>query len=521
VSPSDQESGPPRGASPLWGGRFATPLDGGIHAFTNSLPFDRRLVRHDLAASLAHVRMLLETGVLSRAEAGPILEGLSRMLSEVEAGELAPGGAGRGAPAGGRGPMPGPLEGPDEDIHGWIERTLGERIGEAARRVHTARSRNDQTAVALRLWVRERAAELVGAALELAEAWTEQAEAHLETWMPGYTHLQRAQPVTLAHHLLAHVFAILSDARRIRGTHAAAGRSPLGAGALAGTSHPIDPERTADLLGLDGVHPNTQLAVADRDYVAEAVFAAALLMTHLSRWAEEVVLWTSSEFGFAALSDRVAQGSSLMPQKRNPEAAELIRGKTGRTVGDLVSVLTTLKGLPLAYDSDLQEDKEPLFDALDTAAASLRASAIVARGLEFRTARMREALRGGFLTATDLADHLVRRGVPFRTAHEQAGRAVRAAEAEGVELWELSPEALRGACPEAGEEALSGLVPEAAARARLSPGGPAPERTREQAARARREAGELAAWRNALPEPPILRAHREGRLLDAGLPGAP
>jgi argininosuccinate lyase len=489
----------PEDTQPVWGGRYAARLDPAIHAFTNSLPFDRRLVRQDLLGSLAHVRMLLETGVLTPEDAGAVLDGLSELLRDVETGELS-------------------VEGPDEDVHGWIERTLVERLGEPGRRVHTARSRNDQTAVALRLWVREAAAELVGAVLGLAGTWTEQAERHLESWMPGYTHLQRAQPVTLAHHLMAHAFALLADGERFRSVREAAGVSPLGAGALAGTSHPIAPERTARLLGLERIYPNTQLAVADRDYVAEAVFAAALLMTHLSRWAEEVVLWTSSEFRFAALSDRVAQGSSLMPQKKNPEAAELIRGKSGRAVGDLVTLLTVLKGLPLAYDSDLQEDKEPLFDAMDTALGSLRAAAALAAGIEYRPERLAAALRGGFLTATDLADHLTRLGVPFRTAHAQAGAAVRAAEQRGVELAELPLEVLREACPKVDEGVGAELAPEAAARARRSPGGPAPERVAEQVAEARERMSDLHRWLEELEEPPILRAHREGRLRDEALP---
>jgi len=488
----------PEQRHPVWGGRFAAGLDPAIHAFTNSLPFDRRLAPHDLVASLAHVRMLLETGVLEHGDAAAALTGLSDLLADLEAGRVA-------------------VEGPDEDVHGWIERTLVERIGEPGRRVHTARSRNDQTGAALRLWVRQACGELVAAVLGLVGTWLDVAERHRESWMPGYTHLQRAQPVSLAHHLLAHAFALLADGERLRGIHDAAGRSPLGAGALAGTSHRIDPDRTAALLGFVGPYPNTQLAVADRDYVAETSFAAALLMTHLSRWAEEIVLWTSAEFGFAALSDRVAQGSSLMPQKRNPEAAELIRGKTGRVIGDLVALLTTLKGLPLAYDSDLQEDKEALFDAADTALGSLRAAAVLASGLDYRPERMAAALRGGFLTATDLADHLVRRGVPFRAAHERAGAAVRAAEARGLELAELPLETLRDACPEVGREAPAELDPEAAARARRSPGGPAPERTGEQLRSARERAAELRDWLEGLEPPPILRAHREGHLLDRAL----
>ncbi len=483
----------------LWGGRFGAGLHPAIHAFTGSLHFDRRLARHDLIGSLAHARGLMERGILERADAEAILEGLSAMLWEVEEGSLA-------------------VEGDHEDVHTWIELTLRERIGPVAGRLHTARSRNDQTAVALRLYMREALEGAVERTLKVAEVWVEQAKGHRETWMPGYTHLQRGQPVTLAHHLLAHAWALLADARRFQAAHRTAGVSPLGAGALAGTPHPIDPQRTAALLGLSEVYPNTQLAVADRDHVAEATFACALAMLHLSRWAEEVVIWSSAEFGFVALEDAVAQGSSIMPQKRNPEAAEILRGKAGRVIGSLAGLLATLKGLPLAYDSDLQEDKEPLFDALDTTTASLRAAAVLAGGLRYRPERLAAALYGGFLTATDLADHLVGRGVPFREAHEQVGRAVREAEARGRELWELPAEALRACCPEAGEDVVGALAPEASVRARRGPGAPAPERVAEQTDAARRALEEGRAWLAEREPPPIYRAHLEGRLLAAEIP---
>lgn len=335
--------------------------------------------------------------------------------------------------------------------------------------------------------------------------------------MPGYTHLQRAQPVTLAHHLLAHIWSVLDDADRLRRIHGTAGRSPLGAGALATSTLPLDPGRTARLLGLPATFRNSLLAVSDRDHVAEAIFAAALAQTHLSRWAEEVVLWTSSEFGFAELSDRVAQGSSLMPQKKNPEAAEIVRGKTGRLIGDLAGLLATLKGLPLAYDSDLQEDKEPLFDALDTLRGSARAATLLAAGLRFDRSRLGSALDRGHVTATDLVDHLVQRGTPFRTAHEQVGRAVREAEELGVPLHELPVEALRRHAPGLGERPARLLDPEAAVRARDVPGGPAPDRVRDRLDEASGAADDLEEWLDSLEPPPVYRAHQEGRLLDGQL----
>jgi argininosuccinate lyase len=483
----------------LWGGRFQGGVDPRIDRFTSALGFDRRLLRHDLIASLAHARMLLERGVLERGDAESILAGLSALLADAEAGALE-------------------VEGSDEDIHSWIERRLRERIGDPALRVHTARSRNDQTAIALRLYVREALRELVRGALAFGVALREAAAPHVETWLPGYTHLQRGQPVSLAHHLAAHAWALDADARRLEALHDRGFLSPLGAGALAGSPYPIDPERSAWLLGLPAAYPNSMLAVADRDYVAEAVFACALLMSHLARWAAEVVLWTSSEFGFAALDDSVAKGSSLMPQKRNPEPAEILRGKSARVAGDLGAILQLLHGLPLTYNSDLQEDKEALFDALDTARAALDAAPAILGGLRFRPERMRGALAGGFLNATDLADYLVARGVPFRSAHHHAGQAVQAAERRGVELQELSLEELRAVWPAIESDVYEALRVENAVRRRAHAGAPAPERVREQLELLRAAASRLERWlEQASAPPPIVRAQRDGRLLEDAL----
>jgi len=484
---------PPRSRK-LWGGRFGGDLDAEIHRFTASLPFDRRLARHDLVGSLAHARMLAEAGVLAREDAAAILSALSSLLSDVEEGKLA-------------------VEGEDEDVHSWIERKLRERIGEPAGRLHTARSRNDQTSAALRLYAREEIERILEALLALQQEWLETAREHRETWMPGYTHLQRGQPVSLAHHLLAHFWALASDRARFERAHRSAGSSPLGAGALAGSPHPISPERTASLLGFERVFENSIHAVADRDYAVEAAFACALLLVHLSRWAEEVVLWTSSEFGFASLDDSVAKGSSLMPQKRNPEAAELVRAKTGRVVGDLTALLVVLKGLPLAYDSDLQEDKEALFDALDTARGCLAAALVITRGLRYDRGRLAAALEEGHATATDLADHLVGKGVPFRAAHEQAGRAVREADRRGVELAQLPLEVLQTFCPLADAGAGEALSPERSVRSRRSQGGPAPEAVSTQIALAEGSVAEGRGWLAKREPPPVHRAHREGRLL--------
>lgn len=477
----------------LWGGRFDAPADPVLDRFTSSFGFDSVLAPHDLVASLAHARMLRERGIVSVADGERILLGLSGMLRDLEVGALR-------------------VEGHDEDVHTWIERVLTERIGDAGRRLHTGRSRNDQTAVALRLLLRARLVELHRTLESLCGTLAEIAAQHRETFLPGYTHLQRGQPVSLAHHLLAHFWSLDGDLSRLEGAFRTAGCSPLGAAALAGTVHPIDPQRTATLLGLRPFQ-NSMHAVADRDHVVESSFTCALLLVHLSRWAEEVVLWTSREFGFARLDDSVAKGSSLMPQKKNPEAAELLRGKTGRVIGDLVAHLVQLKGLPLTYNSDLQEDKEALFDALDTAEDGVTAAETLLRGLRFDAERMRAALRGGFLTATDLADGLVLRGVAFRDAHEAAGRAVRRAEERSIELWELTPAELREACPQADAELLRALDPEASVLAHASPGGPAPVRVAEQLLAAARALDERLAWRGAQEPPPIYRAHLEGRLL--------
>jgi argininosuccinate lyase len=483
----------------LWGGRFEGGVHPAIHRFTESLRFDRRLARHDLIGSLAHARMLWETGILADEHAEAILVGLSEILREIEDGSLE-------------------VTGADEDIHTWIERTLTDRVGEPARRLHTARSRNDQAIIALRLYVRERLEEILSGLAGLQRALIETAARHRETYLPGYTHLQRGQPVSLAHHLLAHVTALAQDADRLGIAHRTAGVSPLGAGALAGSSLPIDPELTTRLLGLEETFSNSMHAVGDRDYVLDAAYGCAVVMIHLSRWADEVVLWATREFGFLELDDSVAQGSSLMPQKKNPEAAELIRGKAGRAIGNLTALLALLKGLPLTYNSDLQEDKEPLFDSLDTADWSLAAAITVARGIRYRTDVMSAALRGGMLTATELADHLVRAGVPFRTAHEQSGTAVRAAEARAVELWELDLDELRETCPEAGDGVLTELRPEPAVAAHDSPGGPAPARVDEQIQTLDRRVAELETWLSKREAAPIYRAHLDEALLEKTIP---
>jgi len=463
----------------LWGGAFEGAVDPVIDAFTRSFPFDRRLAVSDLVGSLAHARMLFETGVLDRASSASVLEGLSSLLRRVESGELV-------------------VDGPDEDVHTWIERKLTDEVGDAGRRLHTARSRNDQTAVALRLWQRRAVERAVLAAVGLVEVLLRRAREEVDTVLPGYTHTQRAQPTTLAHHLLAHAWSVLADAGRLRRAHGAAGLSPLGAGAMAGSPHAIDPHRSADLLGFDGACPNSMWAVADRDYAAEALFACALAMVHLSRWADEVVLWTSSEFGFARLQDRAAKGSSIMPQKKNPDVPELVRGKSGRVVGHLLSLLTLMKSQPLAYNKDNQEDKEPIFDTLDTLKDCVFAFSELVPAIECRREAMREAAGANYATATDLADYLVRKGLPFRDAHGVTGKAVAHAIGQGKELAELSLPELRSFSGLIEADAYEVLSVEGSVAARNHPGGTAPTRVRQAAAAARKAlAAQASAQRDA------------------------
>ena len=471
-------------SSKLWGGRFDGDVDQEVDRFTRSFGFDHVLAPWDVLASCAHARMLTERGVLSDEDGLAIQQGLAGMLEDLASGELV-------------------AEGDFEDVHAWLESTLTARIGEAGRRLHTGRSRNDQVAVALRLWLRDQLRSAADELHQLANAFLQRAGEFTHVALPGYTHLQRGQPVSLAHHLLAFFWMFEADVQRLRRAHDAAGTSPLGAAALAGTPHDIDPEMSAELLGFERTFPNSMFAVADRDYVVETSYACALTMVHLSRWAEEVILWSTREVGFVKLDDAVAKGSSIMPQKKNPEPAEILRGKTGRVVGDLVAHLVQLKGLPLTYNSDLQEDKEALFDAVRTLRASLRVALSLERGLHYQPDAMAAALRGGYVTATDLADLLVSKGATFRDAHEQTGAAVRLAEEQGCELWELDLEALRSVCPLADEQTAAALEPSASLAAHRSAGGPAPERVAEQIDQAKAALKEHAVWLRADARSPL------------------
>jgi argininosuccinate lyase len=411
-----------------WGGRFSGRTDPRVEAFTQSVSFDRRLAPWDIRGSIAHAEMLGARRIIPKADAAKIVRGLRAILKEVEAGRFV-------------------FDPALEDVHMNIEAALTRRIGPAGGRLHTARSRNDQVATAARLWLREAIDGIQAGVGSLRKALLAQAEKGVDWVMPGYTHLQRAQPVTFAHHLLAYGQMLRRDAERFEEVRKRVNVLPLGAGALAGTVHPIDRRRVARALGFDGIAENSMDAVSDRDFAVEFCAAAALAMVHLSRLGEEVVLWASAEFGFVELPDAFATGSSLMPQKKNPDPAELVRGKSGRVIGDLVALLALMKGLPLTYNRDMQEDKEPLFDAADTLRGSLEVMAALIGAMRPRPERMAEAAEGGYMTATDLADAMVRRGIPFREAHEAAGRAVRLAAAKGVPLSALGQAALKKADP--------------------------------------------------------------------------
>ena len=432
-----------------------------------SIDFDKRLYAHDIGASKAHCEMLVACGIVDEADGAAILAGLDRILAEIEEGEFA-------------------FSRRLEDIHMNVEARLAVLIGPAAGRLHTARSRNDQVATDLRLWLRDRIDEADAALGALQASLIDRAEQHAASVMPGLTHLQAAQPITLGHHLLAYVEMLGRDRGRLAGARGRLNESPLGAAALAGTSYPIDRGRTAQALGFDRPAANALDAVSDRDFVLEFLAAAAIAASHLSRLGEELVLWCSAQFGFVRLGDGFTTGSSIMPQKRNPDAAELVRAKTGRIVGALTSLLVVMKGLPLAYSKDMQEDKEPLFDAADTLGLAISAMTGMIRDAEFDTGAMRAAAEKGFVTATDLADWLVReRDMPFREAHRITGALVKCAEEAGCDLAELPLETLRSVEPELTEEVYEVLRIDRAVEARDSLGGTAPERVLEAVRRAR------------------------------------
>ena len=436
-------------------------MDPAAAALNASVAFDRRLLRDDVRGSQAQARMLAAVGLISQADADAIIGGLDAVAQEFDSGART-------------------LDPSLEDVHMNVEGRLIEMIGEPGRRLHTARSRNDQVATDLKLYARAAAAELATAIDRTRVALCRRARQHADTLLPGYTHLQRAQAVTLGHHLLAYAEMLGRDRGRLLDGARRAGQSPLGSGALAATGLPIDRARTSQELGFDEPTHNSLDAVSDRDFAAELTFACALIGVHLSRFGEELVLWSTTEFGFVRLGEGYCSGSSLMPQKRNPDIAELLRAKPARVIGDLVALLTISKGLTLAYNKDLQESQEPLYDAVETARLSLSVMPGLVAGLEFDTERMRAAAEDPALGATDLAEEMVRRGMPFRSAHEVVGRLVKAAEARGVSLRALSVDELRAADPSLTPSVLEALDPARAVAARTVTGGPAPVAVRRE-----------------------------------------
>ena len=451
-----------------WGGRFGEATDAFVARFTASVGFDRRLFREDIRGSIAHAEMLARAGILTGPERDAIQSGLETIGGRIEAGDF-------------------PWSEALEDVHMNIEAALTEAIGAAGKKLHTGRSRNDQVATDIRLWLRGEIDAIVAEILRLQRALVDLAEREADTIMPGFTHLQTAQPVTFGHHLLAWYEMLDRDRERLGDCRRRLNRSPLGAAALAGTSYPIDRELTASLLGFDGPTTNSLDSVSDRDFAIEFCAAASLIMTHLSRASEELILWASAQFHFIDLPDRFCTGSSIMPQKKNPDVPELVRGKTGRVTGHLIALLTLMKSQPLAYNKDNQEDKEPLFDTVDTLRDCLRAFADMVPALQVDRDAMRAAASAGYATATDLADYLVRKGLAFRDAHEAVGKAVAAASAGGRELAELSLDELRGFAEMIEEDVYQVLTLEGSVAARDHIGGTAPSQVRAAVARAREQ----------------------------------
>ncbi len=453
-----------------WSGRFAEPTSDLVQRFTASVSFDRRLADFDVEASIAHSRMLHAVGIIGNTDLAAIEKGLAQIRSEIRAGAF-------------------PWSEAHEDVHFNIERRLIELAGEPGKRLHTARSRNDQVATDVRLYLRAAIDQVLALIKNLQRALLDLADEHAETVMPGYTHLQVAQPVTFGHHLLAYFEMLARDAQRLADCRKRVNRLPLGAAALAGTSFPIDRQMVAKELGFDGLCENSIDAVSDRDFAIEFAACAALVMTHLSRFCEELVLWANPRFGFVEIADAFSTGSSIMPQKRNPDVAELIRGKTGRVNGHLVALFTLMKGQPLAYNRDNQEDKEPLFDAVDTLTACLAVFAEMLGGIKVQREAMAAAARQGHATATDLAEYLARKGVPFREAHEAVAQAVRFAESRGCELAELKLSELQRFSSAITEDVYSTLTLEGSLQSRNHLGGTAPVRVKAAIAKARKSLG--------------------------------
>ncbi|MDE6167038.1 MAG: argininosuccinate lyase [Acetatifactor sp.] len=443
----------------LWGGRFTKETDRMVYEFNASIGFDKRLLDQDIKGSMAHADMLAKQGILTAEEAGAIKKGLEAILWDVKEGRLA-------------------VDLSCEDIHSFVEAELTGRIGEAGKKLHTGRSRNDQVALDMKLYTREQVMVTDRLLKELLKVILEVMEENTETYMPGFTHLQKAQPTTLAHHYGAYFEMFRRDRQRMTDIYRRMNYCPLGAGALAGTTYPLDREYTASLLGFDGPAVNSMDAVSDRDYLIEFLAALSTIMMHLSRFSEEIILWNSNEYQFVEIDDAFSTGSSIMPQKKNPDIAELVRGKTGRVYGDLMALLTTMKGLPLAYNKDMQEDKEVFFDASDTVKDCLTLFTGMLRTMRFRKDRMAASALNGFSNATDAADYLVGKGVPFRDAHGIVGRLVLYCVEKNTSIGELSMEELQGISDQFGEDLYEAVSLKACVERRLTAGAPGPRAMR-------------------------------------------
>ncbi|MGI6703606.1 MAG: argininosuccinate lyase [Clostridia bacterium] len=450
----------------LWAGRFTKDTKKEMDDFHSSISFDMRLYRQDILGSIAHSEALLKCGIITQEEYTKIREGLEGILGDIEKGTIH-------------------FDDGLEDIHMNIEKLLTDRIGETGKKLHTARSRNDQVAADLKMYLREMIEDLELSIAGLLKTLADLAEQNLGTIMPGYTHLQHAQPVTLAHHLMAYFEMFKRDMGRLKDCRQRMDESPLGSCALAGTTYPLDRGLTASLLGFNGFTSNSLDSVSDRDYAVEFLAASSVIMMHLSRFCEELILWSSSEFGFVEMDDAYSTGSSIMPQKKNPDAAELIRGKVGRVYGNLIGLLTVMKGLPLAYNKDMQEDKESVFDTVDTLKGCLSVFVPMLATLKFNNTAMYKAVSSGFTNATDVADYLAKKGVPFRTAHRMVGELVQSCIQRGLSLDELSLADYKKVSPVFEEDILDAIKPENCVKARNTPGGPAPQQVKKHIEKSR------------------------------------
>lgn len=457
-------------ADMMWAGRFSKQVDDTVNAFNSSIAFDGRMYKHDIQGSIAHASMLGDCGIIPKEDSLEIIDGLKGILADIESGSL-------------------PLDPTAEDIHMFIEAELTKRLGDVGKRLHTARSRNDQVAVDIRLYLRDEIDEIYAMVKELAVTLLNMAKEHTETIMPGYTHLQRAQPVTFAHHLMAYVWMLIRDLERLRDASDRMNYCPLGSGALAGTTYKTNRKQTAELLGFTAPMPNSLDGVSDRDFCVELCCALSLIMTHLSRFSEEIIMWCSWEFKFVELDDAFATGSSIMPQKKNPDVTELIRGKTGRVNGDLVALLSMLKGLPLAYNKDMQEDKEAIFDAVDNVKLCVKTFTPMLKTMRVLKDNMRNAAAKGFINATDCADYLVKKGMPFRDAYKITGTLVAQCIEKGVTLETLPIADYQTMTDLFAEDVYEAISLDTCVRERKSEGGPSPDAVKIQIGEAEKALG--------------------------------